>query len=95
MENEMRKKAIMSYKDMTVDALDKIFRGRQMLLNKEEDDTELKKELDEFIAEKSKEIMEELEKMPSEALTLMALLEMVSIAGSPEEFKRMMEEEDE
>ena len=95
MENEMRRKAIKSYKDMTVDALDKILRGRQMLLNKEEDDTELRKELDTFIAEKTKEMREELEKMPNEALTLMALLDMVSIAGSPEEFKRMMEEEDE
>ena len=95
MENEMRTKAIESYKDITVDALDKILRGRQMLLNKEEDDTELRKELDTFIAEKSKEMMEALEKMPSEALTLMALLDMVSIPCSPEEFKRMMEEEDE
>ena len=57
MENEMRTKAIESYKDITVDALDKILRGRQMLLNKEEDDTELRKELDTFIAEKSKEMM--------------------------------------
>lgn len=95
MENEMRKKAIMSYKDMTVDALDKIFRGRQMLLNKEEDDTELRKELDTFIKEKSKEMMAALEEMPNEALTMMAIIDMISIAGSPEEFKKMMEEEDE
>ena len=93
--DKRREEAIIAYKEMTISALDKIFRGRQMLLNKEDDDTELRKELDTFIAEKSKDIVARLEKMPNVALELMALMDIVAIGDDIEDIIGMVEEENE